>query len=139
MDDPTFEEAPWLIVFGRLNDALHQLPVDHECGLMVILQEIRSAVAECRDGPLRSSDVFGDRTARIGNPDLDRATINHLERQNLNIRLFNRRFTRKTLGYSKKFWNHQYSVALQVAFHNFCRVSHAHGQTRAQAHGITDH
>lgn len=79
------------------------------------------------------------REARIGNPNLARTTINHLERQNLNVRLFNRRFTRKTLGYSKKFWNHQYSVALQVAYHNFCRVSHAHGQTPAQAHGISDH
>src|SRR5579859_3780049 len=41
------------------------------------------------------------RQARIGNPRFDRITTNHAERNNLNVRFFNRRFTRKTLGYRK--------------------------------------
>jgi transposase-like protein/IS1 family transposase len=48
-------------------------------------------------------------------------TVNHVERQNLNVRLFNRRFTRLTLGFSKKLANLEHSTALMVAFHNFCR------------------
>jgi IS1 family transposase len=66
-------------------------------------------------------------------------TVNHAERQNLNVRLFNRRFTRLTLGYSKKLANLEHAVALFVAFHNFCRVHSAHKQTPAQAFGLTDH
>jgi hypothetical protein len=48
-------------------------------------------------------------------------TTNHSERCNLSLRLFNRRSTRKTLGYSKTLRNHKLAVALQVAHFNFCR------------------
>jgi hypothetical protein len=77
-------------------------------------------------------------------------TVNHAERQNLNVRLFTRRFTRLTLGFSKKLANLEHAVALLVAFHNFCRP---HGSlyqkaaettpaakiTPAMAMGLTDH
>jgi IS1 family transposase len=66
-------------------------------------------------------------------------TVNHAERQNLNVRLFTRRFTRLSLGFSKKLANLEHAVALLVAFHNFCRVHSAHKQTPAQAFGLTDH
>jgi hypothetical protein len=77
-------------------------------------------------------------------------TVNHAERQNLNVRLFNRRFTRLTLGFSKKLANLEHATALMVAFHNFCRTSKAlHKkatdytpscpQTPAMAFGLTDH
>jgi transposase-like protein/IS1 family transposase len=79
------------------------------------------------------------RIPKIGNPDRARMTVNHMERQNLNVRLFNRRFTRKTLGYSKLLRNHRLALALQIAHFNFCRVHSAHKMTPAQAHGLTDH
>jgi len=79
------------------------------------------------------------RIPKIGNPDCARMTVNHLERQNLNIRLFNRRFTRKTLGYSKIMRNHRLALALQIAHFNFCRVHSAHSQTPAQAAKLADH
>ena len=79
------------------------------------------------------------RYSRIGNPEMKLATICHAERMNLSVRLFNRRFTRKTLGYSKKLENLRYAVALFVAHFNFCRVHSAHGRTPAQAANLTDH
>jgi transposase-like protein/IS1 family transposase len=79
------------------------------------------------------------RIPKIGNPDRSKMTINHMERQNLNVRLFNRRFTRKTLGYSKTLRNHRLALALQIAYFNFCRVHSAHKMTPAQAAGLTDH
>ena len=79
------------------------------------------------------------RTARIGNPVRANITVNHAERNNLSIRLFNRRFTRKTLGFSKKLHNHKRSVALQTAHFNFCRKHSTHGRTPAQAAGLTEH
>jgi hypothetical protein len=77
-------------------------------------------------------------------------TVNHAERQNLNVRLFNRRFTRLTLGFSKKLANLEHATALMVAFHNFCRTSKslhkkateiapACPRTPAMAFGLTDH
>jgi len=77
--------------------------------------------------------------AKIGNPDFAKMTVNHMERANLSIRLFNRRFTRKTLGYSKILRNHRLAVALQIAHYDFCRVHSAHNQTPAMAAGLTDH
>jgi hypothetical protein len=38
----------------------------------------------------------------LSHPDIDLISTSHAERQNSNVRLFNHRFTRLTLGYSKK-------------------------------------
>ena len=63
---------------------------------------------------------------------------------------FNRRFTRKTMGFSRKLQNHADSIALFVAHFNFCHVHSAltvkhpetgvkTKQTPAMAQGIADH
>jgi hypothetical protein len=78
------------------------------------------------------------RQRRIGFADLSQATTCHLERANLTLRIFNRRFTRKTLGFSKKLENLRFSVAIFVAHYNFCRKHSAHGQTPAQSAKLTD-
>jgi len=79
------------------------------------------------------------RRRKIGNPDMKQATTAHAERTNLSVRTFTRRFTRCTLGHSKKLENHKLAVALFVAHFNFCRVHSAHGQTPAMAAKLTDH
>jgi hypothetical protein len=76
--------------------------------------------------------------ARIGSPDLSTATICHAERTNLSVRIFTRRFTRCTIGYSKKLENLRHAVAMFVCHFNFVRKHSAHGQTPAQAAGLTD-
>jgi hypothetical protein len=45
-----------------------------------------------------------------------------VERQNLNLRMGVRRFTRLTNAFSKKFENHCHMVAIYHAYYNFCRV-----------------
>jgi len=78
------------------------------------------------------------RKARIGDPDMTLATTCHAERTNLSARLFTRRFTRCTLGYSKKLENLKLAVALFVWHFNFCRKHSAHGKTPAMAAGLAD-
>jgi transposase-like protein/IS1 family transposase len=78
------------------------------------------------------------REVQIGSVELADICTSHVERQNLNMRLFNRRMTRLTLGYSKKLRNLRCAVAIQIAFHNFCRVHSAHKKTPAHAAGLTD-
>jgi IS1 family transposase/transposase-like protein len=84
--------------------------------------------------------LYVNKRVEIGHPDPDMICTSHVERQNLNVRLFNRRFTRLTLGFSKKLINLEHSVAILVAYHNFCRIHSAHGkkrQTPAQAAKLT--
>ena len=83
--------------------------------------------------------IMAKKTPVFGNPDKDLICTSHIERQNLNIRLFNRRFTRLTLGYSKKLENLRCSVALFVCYWNFCWKHTTTKQTPAQAAGLTDH
>jgi IS1 family transposase len=76
---------------------------------------------------------------RSGNPDRDLISTSYVERTNLSVRLFNRRFTRLTLGYSKKLANLKHSVALFIAHFNFCRKHSTIAQTPAQFAGLADH
>ena len=60
----------------------------------------------------------------------------HVERNNLTIRTFMRRFTRLSLGFSKKLQNLAAATALHVAYFNFCwemRNSHGPGKLPAPA------
>jgi IS1 family transposase len=74
----------------------------------------------------------------FGQPDEDKISTSHVERQNLNIRMGNRRFTRLTNAFSKKLENHSHSLALYFFHHNFCRIHKGLRATPAMAAGITD-
>lgn len=63
----------------------------------------------------------------------------HVERNNLTIRTFIRRFTRLSLGFSKKLENLIAAVALHVGYYNLCRRHSAHRLTPAMKAGITNH
>jgi len=76
---------------------------------------------------------------RTGNPDRALITTSHVERTNLSVRLFNRRYTRLTMGFSKTLENHRHALALFIFHFNFCRIHSAHNQTPAMAAGIENH
>jgi hypothetical protein len=75
----------------------------------------------------------------VGQPDPDLVSTSYIERANLTVRFFNRRFTRLTLGYSKKFEYLAHSINLFVFHYNFVRTHSAINQTPAQAAGLADH
>jgi IS1 family transposase len=69
------------------------------------------------------SHYIGAEKRRIsGNPDMDKVSTSHVERQNLTLRMQNRRFTRKTDAFSKKIENMIYSVAIDMVYDNFVRI-----------------
>jgi IS1 family transposase len=75
---------------------------------------------------------------KIGNPDPRHISTSHVERQNLNIRMGLRRFTRLTNAFSKKIDNHIHALSLYFVFYNFVRTHKAHKLSPAMAAGVSD-
>jgi hypothetical protein len=65
-------------------------------------------------------------------------STSYAERNNLNIRMHSRRFTRLTNGFSKKLENHAYAMALHFMYYNFVRIHQTLKVTPAMAAGVTD-
>lgn len=76
---------------------------------------------------------------RAGAPRPDRISTSFVERQNLNVRHFTKRFARLGLGWSKKLENHKAAIALFVCAHTFCKIHNTLGCTPAVGAKLTDH
>ena len=135
---------------GRLNNRV-QLTTD---GLKVYLQAVDNAFgadidfaqlvkiygsdpeAEKRYSPAK---CIACETHRIkGNPDPDHINTSYVERQNLSVRMTNRRFTRLTNAFSKKIENHIAAVALGYFAYNFIKIHRTLRVTPSMAAGVTD-
>jgi len=57
----------------------------------------------------------------LGTPTKKFISTSYVERSNLSIRMCNRRFTRLTNAFNKKFENHCHSLALYFVYYNFCK------------------
>ena len=74
-----------------------------------------------------------------GEPKWNRISTSFAERGNLTIRMGNRRMTRLTNAFSKKWENHEAMMALFIGVYNFCKVHSTLKTTPAVAAGLTDH
>jgi IS1 family transposase len=75
----------------------------------------------------------------MGQPDKDHISTSYVERQNLNMRMKNRRFTRLTNAFSKKAENLAYSIAIDFFHHNFVRIHQTLRMTPAMKAGIAEY
>jgi hypothetical protein len=85
----------------------------------------------------REQLVAVKRTAVRGDP--RHISTSYIERQNLTLRMSQRRLTRLSNGFSKKYENHCAAIALYATHYNFCRVHETLRITPAMHLGITDH
>jgi IS1 family transposase len=86
------------------------------------------------------AECIGCREIEVtGRPDPKHISTSYIERQNLTMRMFMRRFTRLTNGFSKKIENHFYAVAIRYMHYNFCRVHQTLRVTPTMEAGIADH
>ena len=83
---------------------------------------------------------MGARKAKImGKPAYAHVSTSICERQNLNMRMGMRRFTRLTNAFSKKVENHEHAIALHFMYYNFCRIHQSLRVTPAMEAQVTDH
>lgn len=110
---------------------------DVDYAMLIKLYGAPSPEAESRYSP---ATCIGIRTAVLsGNPEARHISTSFVERQNLNMRMGMRRFTRLTNAFSKKFENHCHMVAIYFSYYNFCRVHQALRVTPAMEAGLADH
>jgi hypothetical protein len=74
----------------------------------------------------------------IGDPDPKHISTSFVERNNLSVRMTNRRYTRLTNAFSKKIENHSAAVALGYFAYNFIKIHRTLRVTHAMAAGVTD-
>ena len=72
-----------------------------------------------------------------GNPNPKNVSTSFVERQNLSIRMGNRRMTRLTNAFSKKAENHTHMMAIYFMHYNFVRIHQTLKVTPAMEAGVT--
>ena len=95
-----------------------------------------STESERRYSPARCTGAV--KRPVTGRPDPRHISTSYVERQNLNLRMGVRRFTRLTNAYSKKVENHMLHMALCLAYYNWCRIHTTLRVTPAMAAGLTE-
>jgi IS1 family transposase len=106
-------------------------------GVIVKTYSVTHLVKEAQGRYSPAAVVAVERQVVSGDPDQYIST-SYVERQNLSLRMGQRRFTRLTNGFSKKLDNHVAAVALYVMHYNFCRSHEALRTTPAKAIGVAD-
>ena len=106
-------------------------------GVIVKTYSVTHLVKEAQGRYSPAAVVAVSREVVSGDPD-QYVSTSYVERQNLSLRMGQRRFTRLTNGFSKKLDNHVAAVALYVAHYNLCRVHEALKGTPAKALGVVD-
>ena len=105
-----------------------------------MLIKLYGAPSDRPDTRYSPAQCIGIRTGTLsGSPDPQHISTSFVERQNLNLRMGVRRFTRLTNAFSKKFENHCHMVAIYHAYYNFCRVHQTLRVTPAMEAELTDH
>jgi hypothetical protein len=103
-----------------------------------MLDKIYGASPESAKGRYRPAECVGSRKKMIeGALDMDHVSTSYAGRTNLTLRRHNRRFTRLTNAFSKKFENHAHMVAIYAVWYNWIRIHKSLRVTPAMASGLS--
>jgi transposase-like protein/IS1 family transposase len=123
--------------FAAYKDAIvYSLGAQHVDFAQLIKIYQNNPETETRYSPAKC--IGTKKQAVFGRADKDRVGT-RIERHNLSVRMENRRFTRLTNAFSKKWVNHRAALALYFAYYNFCRIHKTLGCTPAMEASITKH
>jgi IS1 family transposase len=111
-DRPQFSTDGWASYPSTIRDAFGST-VRHG----VLIKQYRNP----ESGRYAPPELTGTERIAVQNiNDVTTICTSHVERNNLTLRTFMKRFTRLSMGFSKKLTNLAAAVALQVAYYNFC-------------------
>ena len=103
------------------------------------LVKIYGASSESAKGRYSPAECTGIKKIPIeGQPDKKHISTSYVERANLTIRMHNRRFTRLTNAFSKKFENHAHMVAIYAVWYNWIRIHKTLRVTPAMAADLSE-
>jgi IS1 family transposase len=103
-----------------------------------MLVKIYGASPDSAKGRYSPAECTGAiKTPIEGNPDVAHVSTSYAERSNLTMRMHNRRFTRLTNAFSKKFENHAHMVAIYAVWYNWIRIHKTLRVTPAMAAGLS--
>jgi IS1 family transposase len=102
-----------------------------------MLVKLYGDAPESMKGRYSPAECIGTRKSNVtGKPDPDHISTSYVERQNLNMRMGMRRFTRLTNAFSKSAKAHYAMLCLYVVFYNFVRDHKTLRCTPAEAAGL---
>jgi hypothetical protein len=105
-------------------------------GVIVKTYSVTNLAKDAATRYSQAAVVAVSREVVTGDPE-QYVSTSYVERQNLSLRMSQRRFTRLTNGFSKKL-DHVAALALYVAHYNLCRTHEALRTTPAKALGVTE-
>ncbi len=103
-----------------------------------MLQKVYGTAPEAEKRYSPPECIGCQRQTITGDPDQAHISTSYVERSNLTLRMHNRRFTRLTNAFSKKFISHVHMVALYTVWYNWVRIHKTLRVTPAMAAGLTD-
>jgi IS1 family transposase len=131
---PEISSDGWNCYPGAIEDAFG---IDVTYGQIQKHYGVQMGVVEAARRYSPAQVVAVSKVRVVGHP--RHISTSYVERQNLTLRMQQRRFTRLTNAFSKKLENHEAAVALYVAHYNLCRVHETLRVTPAMQLGFTDH
>ena len=108
---------------------------DVDYAMLVKIYGASSDSAKGRYSPAECTGAI--KTPIEGKPDPNHISTSYSERSNLTMRMHNRRFTRLTNAFSKKFENHAHMVAIYAVWYNWLRIHKTLRVTPAMAAGLS--
>jgi IS1 family transposase len=131
---PEISSDGWNCYPGAIEDAFG---IDVAYGQIEKHYGVQAGVVEAARRYSPAQVVAVSKRRVVGRP--RHISTSYVERQNLTLRMQQRRFTRLTNAFSKKLENHEAAAALYVAHYNLCRVHETLRVTPAMQLGVTDH
>lgn len=121
-EDGKFQVKPTIIT-----DGLHAYPAAIEAAFgsdvnFGVLSKQYSGIDEDGNRLPNSRYRGADRKVVVGEVNERDISTSYIERQNLNVRMGNRRYGRRTNAFSKTMLNHERQLALWIMYHNYCWV-----------------